>query len=150
MLEVVFVALPGYLVAWTGMFDANSQKFVAELNTMVFTPCLIFTKLASQLNADKLSDLVVIPIIFIAQTLVSWLSAQAMSRVFGFGKKHKQRQKNFVIAMGVFGNSNSLPISLVLSPCPKRSVGCTGTKFLGTMTTRSRREASYTSWSSNS
>ena len=27
----------------------------------------------------------------------------------------KKRQKNFVIAMGVFGNSNSLPISLVIS-----------------------------------
>lgn len=40
VLEVVFVALPGFIVAYTGMFDANSQKFVAELNTMVFTPCL--------------------------------------------------------------------------------------------------------------
>ncbi|KAI7645447.1 hypothetical protein KC318_g20030, partial [Hortaea werneckii] len=59
VLEVVFVALPGFIVAYTGMFDANSQKFVAELNTMVFTPCLVFTKLASQLNADKLADLVV-------------------------------------------------------------------------------------------
>jgi len=34
-----------------------------------------------------------------------------MSRIFGF----KKRQTNFVIAMGVFGNSNSLPISLVIS-----------------------------------
>lgn len=113
VLEVVFVALPGFLVAYTGMFDANSQKFVAELNTMVFTPCLIFTKLASQLNADTLSDLVVIPFIFAAQTLVSWVCAQCMARLFGFGKR--KRQKNFVLAMGVFGNSNSLPISLVLS-----------------------------------
>ncbi|KJY01609.1 auxin efflux carrier superfamily like protein [Zymoseptoria brevis] len=115
VLEVVFVALPGFLVAITGMFDANSQKFVAELNTMVFTPCLIFTKLASQLNADKLADLVVIPFIFAAQTLVSFACAQLMAWAFGFGKKHKQMQKNFVLAMGVFGNSNSLPISLVLS-----------------------------------
>ena len=111
--EVVFVSLPGFLVAWTGMFDANSQKFVAELNTMVFTPCLIFTKLASQLDADKLGDLAVIPVIFIAQTLVSWISAQCMAHLFGFGRK--KPQKNFIIAMGVFGNSNSLPISLVLS-----------------------------------
>ena len=95
------------------MFDANSQKFVAELNTMVFTPCLIFSKLAGQLNADKLADLAVIPFIFIAQTLVSWISANLMARLFGFGRK--KRQKNFIIAMGVFGNSNSLPISLVLS-----------------------------------
>lgn len=115
VLEVVFVALPGYLVAITGMFDANSQKFLAELNTMIFTPCLIFTKLASQLNADKLADLVVIPFIFVAQTLVSFLCATLMAHLFGFGKKNKKMQKNFVLAMGVFGNSNSLPISLVLS-----------------------------------
>jgi predicted permease len=113
VLEVVFVALPGFLVAYTGMFDANSQKFVAELNTMVFTPCLIFTKLASQLNADKLSDLAVIPFIFVLQTLVSFCCAQVMARVWGFG--HKKMQKNFILAMGVFGNSNSLPISLVIS-----------------------------------
>ncbi|KAK4504792.1 hypothetical protein PRZ48_002754 [Zasmidium cellare] len=115
VLEVVFVALPGFLVAINGMFDANSQKFVAELNTMVFTPCLIFTKLAGQLNADKLADLVVIPFIFLAQTLVSWISAQVMAKVFGFGGKSKTMQRNFILAMGVFGNSNSLPISLVLS-----------------------------------
>lgn len=115
VLEVVFVALPGYLVARSGMFDASSQKFVAELNTMVFTPCLIFTKLASQLNADTLADLAVIPFIFVAQTLISFCAAQLMVRLFGFGKPHKQMQKNFVIAMGVFGNSNSLPISLVIS-----------------------------------
>jgi predicted permease len=115
VLEVVFVALPGYLVAVTGMFDANSQKFVAELNTMVFTPCLIFTKLASQLNADKLADLVVIPFIFVAQTLVSYCCAQLMSWAFGFWGKKMRRQKNFILAMAVFGNSNSLPISLVIS-----------------------------------
>jgi predicted permease len=115
VLEVVFVALPGYLVAVTGMFDANSQKFVAELNTMVFTPCLIFTKLASQLNADKLADLVVIPFIFLAQTLVSYCCAQLMSWAFGFWGKKMKRQKNFILAMAVFGNSNSLPISLVIS-----------------------------------
>ncbi|KAH9840384.1 hypothetical protein Tdes44962_MAKER10551, partial [Teratosphaeria destructans] len=115
VLEVIFVALPGFVVAYSGMFDAHSQKFVAELNTMVFTPCLVFTKLASQLNADKLADLVVIPFIFAAQTMVSWACAQLMARLFGFATKEKKRQKNFILAMGVFGNSNSLPISLVLS-----------------------------------
>ncbi|KAI4849436.1 auxin efflux carrier [Aureobasidium sp. EXF-8845] len=111
VLEVVCVSLPGYIVARRGMFDAEAQKMVANLNVQVFTPCLVFTKLASQLNADKLTDLAVIPVIFCVQTLVSWVCARLMSKAFGFGK----RQTNFVIAMGVFGNSNSLPISLVIS-----------------------------------
>ncbi|KAL1296762.1 hypothetical protein AAFC00_000227 [Neodothiora populina] len=111
VLEVVCVALPGYIVARRGMLDAEAQKMMANMNVQIFTPCLVFTKLASQLNADKLADLAVIPFIFIVQTLISWLCARLVSKSFGFGK----RQTNFVIAMGVFGNSNSLPISLVLS-----------------------------------
>lgn len=40
VMEVVCVSLPGYIVARMGMFDANAQKFVANLNTQLFTPCL--------------------------------------------------------------------------------------------------------------
>ncbi|KLU92651.1 hypothetical protein MAPG_11595 [Magnaporthiopsis poae ATCC 64411] len=111
VMEVVCVSLPGYIIARLGHFDADKQKFLANLNVMLFTPCLIFTKLASQLNADKLSELAIIPVIFVIQTFVSYLISVAVTRCFGFGK----RASNFVTAMGVFGNSNSLPISLVIS-----------------------------------
>jgi len=40
VLEVVCVALPGYIIARYGMFDAEMQKFVANLNVLLFTPCL--------------------------------------------------------------------------------------------------------------
>ncbi|KAB5560055.1 auxin efflux carrier [Coniochaeta sp. 2T2.1] len=111
VMEVVCVSLPGYIIASMGQFDADKQKFLANLNVQLFTPCLIFTKLASQLNADKLVELGVIPVIFVIQTLVSYLVATGVSKCFGFNK----RASNFVTAMGVFGNSNSLPISLVIS-----------------------------------
>ncbi|POR38616.1 Putative transporter [Tolypocladium paradoxum] len=111
VLEVVCVSLPGYIIARLGHFDADKQKFLANLNVMLFTPCLIFTKLASQLNADKLSDLAIIPAIFVVQTLVSWMVSTLVAKAFRFNR----RASNFVTAMGVFGNSNSLPISLVLS-----------------------------------
>ncbi|KAH6888074.1 auxin efflux carrier [Thelonectria olida] len=111
VLEVVCVSLPGYIVARLGHFDADKQKFLANLNVMLFTPCLIFTKLASQLTAEKLSELAIIPAIFIIQTLVSWGVSIVVGKAFGFSR----RSANFVTAMGVFGNSNSLPISLVLS-----------------------------------
>lgn len=39
-MEVVCVSLPGYIVARQGMFDADKQKFVANLNVALFTPCL--------------------------------------------------------------------------------------------------------------
>lgn len=40
VLEVVCVSLPGYIVARLGHFDAEKQKFLANLNVMLFTPCL--------------------------------------------------------------------------------------------------------------
>ena len=40
VMEVVCVSLPGYIVARRGMFDAGAQKFVANLNMTLFTPCL--------------------------------------------------------------------------------------------------------------
>ncbi|KAL3467519.1 auxin efflux carrier [Aspergillus heterothallicus] len=111
VLEVVCVSLPGYIAARVGMFDADAQKFVANLNVTLFTPCLIFIKLGSQLTAEKLTDLAIIPAIFIVQTAVSYFCAFVVSRCFRF----KKRPSNFVAAMAVFGNSNSLPISLVVS-----------------------------------
>ncbi|KAL2183054.1 auxin efflux carrier [Thermothelomyces heterothallicus CBS 203.75] len=111
VLQVVCVSLPGYIIARLGHFDVEKQKFLANLNVMLFTPCLIFTKLASQLNADKLIELGVIPIIFVIQTFVSYIVSRIVAKCFGFNR----RASNFVTAMGVFGNSNSLPISLVIS-----------------------------------
>jgi hypothetical protein len=40
VMEVVCVSLPGYIVARQGMFDQDKQKFVANLNVALFTPCL--------------------------------------------------------------------------------------------------------------
>ncbi|CAJ2504400.1 Uu.00g117940.m01.CDS01 [Anthostomella pinea] len=111
VMEVVCVSLPGYVIARLGHFNPESQKFVANLNMWLFTPCLIFSKLAAQLKPDKLADLAVIPVIFLVQTLVSYVVSIGVSKAFRLSK----RPANFVTAMGVFGNSNSLPISLVIS-----------------------------------
>lgn len=112
VMEVVCVSLPGYIVARQGMFDADKQKFVANLNVALFTPCLsrfhkhcalalltwtVFTKLASQLTVDKLIELAVIPVIFVIQTFVSYMVSVGVSKAFGF----KKSQANFVTAMGV-------------------------------------------------
>lgn len=45
VLEVVCVSLPGYIIARQGMFTAEMQKFAAELNVAVFTPCLSMLQL---------------------------------------------------------------------------------------------------------
>ncbi|KAI1436412.1 auxin efflux carrier superfamily [Xylaria sp. CBS 124048] len=111
VLEVICVSLPGYILARRGLFKPEHQKFAANLNMCLFTPCLIFSKLAKQLDPAQLRDLAVIPIIFVVQTFVSYVASICVSRLFRFGK----RATNFVTAMSVFGNSNSLPISIIIS-----------------------------------
>jgi hypothetical protein len=65
--------------------------------------------LAKQLNADKLLELAVIPVIFVIQTTVSYVVSILVSKGFGF----KKRPSNFVTAMGVglpFFNSHQMLI----------------------------------------
>jgi hypothetical protein len=40
VLEVICVSFPGYIAARQGLFDADAQKLVANLNVALFTPCL--------------------------------------------------------------------------------------------------------------
>jgi choline kinase len=40
VLEVVCVSLPGYILARRGLFNPEMQKFAANLNVLLFTPCL--------------------------------------------------------------------------------------------------------------
>ena len=49
------------------------------------------------MTAEKLTELAVIPLIFIVQTLVSYLAALLVAKVCGF----KKRGSNFVVAMAV-------------------------------------------------
>lgn len=71
------------------------------LDTLGTDYATVFSKLASQLTADRLVDLAVIPVIFIVQTLVSWMCSLLISKFCKFNK----RQSNFVTAMGVCGSS---------------------------------------------
>lgn len=58
---------------------------------------IVFTKLGSQLSVQKSTDLAIIPVIFVVQTSISYLSSRVVSRYFRF----KRRQSNFVTAMAV-------------------------------------------------
>lgn len=52
VMEVVCVSAPGYIIARMGQFDAESQKFLANLNTQLFTPCLSKHKHPTRCNAS--------------------------------------------------------------------------------------------------
>lgn len=52
VLEVVCVAVPGYIIARMGMFTVEQQKFIANLNVSLFTPCLSEYLLATGMQTD--------------------------------------------------------------------------------------------------
>ncbi|KAK9367166.1 auxin efflux carrier [Lipomyces kononenkoae] len=111
VVQVVLVCALGFCAAHFRLLNPALQKHISQLNVMLFTPCLIFVKLASAITADKLADLAIIPVLFVLTTGVSYLAARLINRIQGFTR----RESNFVIAMAVFANSNSLPVSLTVA-----------------------------------
>ncbi|KAI3405966.2 hypothetical protein KGF56_001185 [Candida oxycetoniae] len=111
VLEVVIICLAGFIAARSGLLNTQGQKLLSSLNVDLFTPCLIFSKLASSLSISKLLDIIVIPIFFAISTLIAY----GCSRVTSFFLQLNDPESDFVTAMAVFGNSNSLPVSLTLS-----------------------------------
>lgn len=111
VIQVVLICFAGFVAARSGILTKAGQKVISSINVDLFTPCLVFIKLAPLLSFNKMADLVVIPIFFCISTLTSYVSARFTSRVLRLNGP----ETDFVTAMGVFGNSNSLPVSLTVT-----------------------------------
>ncbi|KAH3668366.1 hypothetical protein OGAPHI_002120 [Ogataea philodendri] len=111
VVEVVLICLSGFWAARTGLLNNEATKVISRLNVDLFTPALIFTKLASSLSLKKLLEVIIIPILYAITTGVSYVASLWTSSVLGLSEP----ESNFVTAMAVFGNSNSLPVSLTLA-----------------------------------
>ncbi|KAI0641344.1 membrane transport protein-domain-containing protein [Trametes meyenii] len=111
ILEVFLICSAGYFLARKGILDRNTQKKLNRLNVSIFTPSLLFSKVAFFLSPAKLRELWIIPIFFVVTTIVSMLVAY----VLGVLMRLKKSQRSFAIAASMFMNSNSLPIALMQS-----------------------------------
>ena len=144
VLEVVCVSLPGYIIARQGMFTAEMQKFAANLNVAVFTPCLsMFQPPAPQFRPNWCYSLHQVslstdngqacgpchhsPHFYSSNTHFVPLFYRRIKGFWFFEKTSQLCDRNgstsssssstsmLLSLCQVFGNSNSLPISLVLS-----------------------------------
>ncbi|KAJ7690137.1 membrane transport protein-domain-containing protein [Mycena rosella] len=111
ILEVFLLCLAGYILAGRGILDKKTQKQLNRLNVSLFTPSLLFSKVAFFLSPEKLKELWIIPIFFVFVTTVSMSVAFLLGWVF----RIKRSQRNFGMAAAMFMNSNSLPIALMQS-----------------------------------
>lgn len=111
VLEVVIICFAGFIAAKSGLLTTQGQKSLSALNVDLFTPCLIFSKLASNLSLSKLIEIIIIPVFYAISTFISFGCSKFSSYLLGLNAP----ESDFVTAMAVFGNSNSLPVSLTLS-----------------------------------
>jgi len=105
------LCLSGYILAGRGILDKKTQKQINRLNVSLFTPALLFSKVAFFLSPEKLKELWIIPIYFTAVTLVS----MTVAFILGTLCRLKKSQRSFAMAAAMFMNSNSLPIALMQS-----------------------------------
>ncbi|KAI0337206.1 hypothetical protein BDW22DRAFT_1364370 [Trametopsis cervina] len=111
ILEVFVLCLAGYVLARKGVLDRKTQKQLNRLNVSLFTPSLLFSKVAFFLSPAKLRELWIIPIFFVVTTGVSMTVAFLLGWLF----RLKRSQRSFAVAAAMFMNSNSLPIALMQS-----------------------------------
>lgn len=109
--EVVIICFAGFIAAKTGLLNTNNQKVLSQLNVDLFTPCLVFIKLAQSLSLEKMMEVIVIPIFYAISTAISYSCSRIISRILHLNIP----ETDFVTAMAVFGNSNSLPVSITVS-----------------------------------
>ncbi|SGZ56437.1 CIC11C00000005521 [Sungouiella intermedia] len=111
VLEVVIICFAGFVAAKTKLLTLTGQKVISQLNVDLFTPCLVFTKLAPSLSLNKMVDIIIIPIFYAITTITSLICSRVTARIMMLNNA----ESDYVTAMAVFGNSNSLPVSLTLS-----------------------------------
>ncbi|KAF8315554.1 membrane transport protein-domain-containing protein [Cantharellus anzutake] len=101
----------GWALARKGVLDKLTQKKMNVINIWLFTPCLLFSKVAFSLTPQKLKELWIIPIIFVVAIVISGVVASIISTML----RLKRSQRNFCMAASMFSNTNSLPIALIQS-----------------------------------
>ncbi|PCH35006.1 hypothetical protein WOLCODRAFT_165952 [Wolfiporia cocos MD-104 SS10] len=111
IIQVFLICIAGYILARRGILDKKLQKSINRLNINIFTPALLFSKVAFFLSPSKLAQLWVIPVFFVVTTVVSAIIGYAICVAL----KLKVTQRNFAVAAAMFMNSNSLPIALMQS-----------------------------------
>ncbi|KAJ1676611.1 hypothetical protein EV182_007838, partial [Spiromyces aspiralis] len=107
ILQVILVAISGYLFARRGVLGPN----VSILNLELLTPCLLFSKISQSLDLHKLLELWLIPVTFVVVGTVGLAFTQLSSRILGLPAPFMR----FLDATVFFTNCNTLPFALIYS-----------------------------------
>ncbi|ORY99967.1 auxin efflux carrier [Syncephalastrum racemosum] len=101
----------GFCLTKAGYITTDKQKWLSRLNMVFFTPCLLFTNIASVMSLKQLIDYWPIPCFYIIFFILSFTTAQLVARMTGLTREFRR----FVLACVMFSNTNSLPIAVISS-----------------------------------
>lgn len=76
-----------------------------------FTPCLLFSNIASIISFEKLLAFWPIPVFYFVYAIMNYTTSQVFSRLTGLSPAYCR----FVTACVMFSNSNSVPIAIITS-----------------------------------
>ncbi|WVF70146.1 hypothetical protein IAT40_004934 [Kwoniella sp. CBS 6097] len=111
IVEVFILCLAGYVLSKAGVTDKATQRKLNVINVSLFTPALLFSKVAYSLTPAKLKEMWIIPLGFVIVTGLSAAVAWAFAKMF----KLSRSQTAYAMCASMFQNSNSLPIALIQS-----------------------------------
>ncbi|KAI8881462.1 auxin efflux carrier [Backusella circina FSU 941] len=110
-MQVMVVVFFGSVLAKYGYFNEDKQKWLSKLNLVFFTPCLLFSNIASVISFQKLLAFWPIPVFYFTFAILNFTSSHIISRMVGLNAPYRR----FVLACVMFSNSNSLPIATISS-----------------------------------
>ncbi|KAI9318667.1 auxin efflux carrier [Dichotomocladium elegans] len=112
VLQVMAIVFFGFLLTqMAGIFNMDKQKWLSKLNLFLFTPCLLFSNIASIISLQKLIAYWPIPVFYFVFSSLSWLLSHGTSKLIRLNPS----KRRFVTACAMFGNTNSLPIAIISS-----------------------------------
>ncbi|KAI8084214.1 membrane transport protein-domain-containing protein [Gilbertella persicaria] len=111
IMQVIVIVFTGVILSKHGYIDSDKQKWLSTLNISFFTPCLLFSSIASVISLERLLAYWPIPAFYALYTLISWLLCQIASPLFKVDKYYRP----FVSACVMFPNTNSLPVAIISS-----------------------------------
>lgn len=109
ILQITFTCGFGFILMRKNIITKEIQKGLAALNVCFFTPCLLFTKMASKATFETYINLWPIPVVYFALFFLSSIIAFVGSKVLRLSTP----MRRFITLATLFSNSNSLPISLI-------------------------------------
>ncbi|KAI9264567.1 auxin efflux carrier [Helicostylum pulchrum] len=111
IMQVMAIVFLGVILSMKGYIDNDKQKWLSQLNLVFFTPCLLFSNIASVISYERLLAFWPIPVFYIVFISTSWILCQTVIPMFGIDKYYKR----FVLACVMFSNANSLPVAIISS-----------------------------------